>query len=160
MAVEFVTPSADDAKEAARLRRLGLGPNGKDYGHWLYFFKSSQTTHGISPKLSPAARKQLGLHLFLHHAFYGSEDIPHLNTAALDAITEPSLQAEVAALRLEIAVARLDPKAAKLRNEMLARWPGMQHRIEEIDQGEGLLTYGRERWQGGHGSRSGSSHTN
>lgn len=146
--VAFIDPSPADAAEAARLRRLGLPPRATDEGQWFPFLLDFDKPVHPSPALSPEARRQLGLHLFLHQAFFGPDDVPRLDPAPLDAVTEPSLQAEIIALKLEITAARLDPLAPRMAHDLLARWPGMRHRVEEINQGEGLLAYGRETYGG------------
>lgn len=141
--VEFKNPSDFDAKEAARLRAIALDGD-IDYGHWLYLLRNGPHHYHVSPKLSLVAKRQLGLHLFWYQALWGPRSIAQLPTAELDAITEPSLQAEIAALKLEIAVARHDPNAAKMREALLERWPGLTLRVEAIDRGEGPLTAERK----------------
>lgn len=141
--VEFTNPSEFDAKEAARLRSVALD-GGADYGHWYYMLRNGPHHYHVSPKLSLAAKRQLGLHLFWYQALWGPRGVAQLPTAELDAITEPSLQAEIAALKLEIAVARRDPKAAKMREDLVKRWPGLTLRVEDIDRGEGPLTAERK----------------
>jgi hypothetical protein len=142
--VEFVAPSPRDAKEAARLRALGRDASDTDDGRWMGFLEDNWSTVTVSPALSPEAKRQLALYLFLHRAFYGPEGVGQLNPAPLDAITEPSLQAEVMLLKLEIVIARGDPTADALSNDLLRRFRGSGHRIDGIHRGMGEIRSGRE----------------
>jgi hypothetical protein len=125
--VELAAPTPDDAQEAARLRRLGAGA--RDNGSWAPFVSHNWNTVVLSPSLSFEAQRQLALHLFLHRAFYGPEPVGRIDDSLLQRIAEPSLAAEVAALRYEILAARGAPDAKQVLDDMLARWPGMRYRF-------------------------------
>jgi hypothetical protein len=154
--VELKAPSAADAGESARLRALA-SPVRPDSSHaWRAFLAGYWETPSISPALGAEAREQLALHLFLHRAFYGPEGLAQLDPARLGAVTSPHLQAEVAALRLEIATARRDPDAPRLAAALLARWPGMRHRVVAVDAGNGFLTEARG-FLGGKSAASGKA---
>lgn len=143
--VEFVKPSAEDAAEATRLRRLGVSPT--DTGAWAPFLKNNWNTVTVSRNLSRDAARQLGLHLFLHRALYGPARVAQLDVVALREITGPVFRAEAALLEFEILTVRNDSAAGTLGQEMLRRWPGLRFRLERIAEGEGLLTNGRK-WFG------------
>jgi hypothetical protein len=144
--VELRAAAPADAKEAARLRRLGLDAQEQDFGHWHYFLSRNWNTVRISPALGTGAKRQLALHAFLHRAFYAPQDVPHLDASGLRAVTDAHLQAEVAALELEMAAARRDPKAPAMEADLLRRHPGMAHRVRAIHDGEGALAMGRQRY--------------
>lgn len=136
--VELAAATPEDAREAARLRTLGGRP--PDTGSWGPFLTSNWSTVIPSPSLSLDAQRQLALHLFLHHAFYGPEPIAKLDEPLLGRITEPSLAADVAAFRYESLTARGAPDAKQALDDLLARWPGMRWRTAP---GQGLLAAGR-----------------
>lgn len=133
--VELVTPSAADAAEAKRLRMLGRGP--VDTGAWAAFLSANWNT--VTSTLSADASRSAALHLFLHYAAYGPDQPATINPALLSAISEPQLDAEVAALEHELAVARHDPNAAAMRVQMLSAHPGLAWRAEANDKGEGVI---------------------
>jgi hypothetical protein len=141
--IELRAPSATDAREAERLRSLTNAPHSEILG-WAYLITRYWETPIPSPALSADAREQVALHLFLHRAFFGPEAPAQLDMSRLNAITAPHLQAEVAALKLELAVARRDQSAPALRQNLLTRWPGMRHRVDTIDAGRGLITEFRQ----------------
>ncbi len=132
-----MAPSADDAGEAARLRRLGRSP--VDTGAWAPFLRDNWNTVKIQPSLGAEARRQLGLHLFLHRAVYGPEPVTAIDPSPLAAITEPSLAGEVGALRYELLAARNDPSARRARAALLHAYPGLATRANAVDHGEGEL---------------------
>jgi hypothetical protein len=138
--VELMAPSAAEASESARLRALASPVRPDDWRAWWYFLTDYWGTPVLSPSLGAEAREQLALHLFYHRAFYGPEGPAQLDVARLGAITAPSLQAEVAVLKLELATARGDPEAPRLRESLLVRWPGLSHRVDDIDRGKGFIT--------------------
>lgn len=143
--VEFVKPSPEDAAEAVRLRRLGISPT--DTGAWGNFLKNNWNTVKVSPNISPEAAKQLALHLFLHHAFYGPTPVGRLNVEALRTITGTVLSAEVALLELEIVTARNGTFPEAMAEQTLRKWPGVRWRLKQIAEGNGLLAGGRK-WFG------------
>jgi hypothetical protein len=136
--VELVAPSAADAAEATRLRSLGLNPPRDNPLQWVHLLNYWGTVIP-SPALSVEARQQVAWHLFLHRAFYGQEDVAHLDASALDAVVSPALRAEVLAEKLEIALARRDPGAARLESELLTRYPGMRRDVDDIHASQGFL---------------------
>jgi hypothetical protein len=142
--VELVTPSAADAQEAARLRGLGNHSYDANQGSWYPFLARNPGTVAVSPALSVEASQQLALYLFHHRAAYGPETPAQIDARRLDAIVAPSLRAEVAALELELAAARLDPSAPALEKGLVARWPGMAQRAADIRAGNGAIARARE----------------
>lgn len=143
--VELVQPSSSDAAEARRL--LHLDPSRAAGSPMWKSFVDDPGPVSPSPALSMEARSQLALHLFLKRAVTGPEDLAHVDPSLLDAVTEPSLQAEVFALRFELAVARRSRETIWLRKQLLSRWKGMGHRIDQIEQGLGTLFELRDGFQ-------------
>jgi hypothetical protein len=144
--VELVALSAPDAAEASRLRKLGEAP--LDSGAWAPFLTNNWTT--VSSSLSPDATRPVALHLALHRAAYGPDAPGQLDPAPFMAITEPHLAAEVAALTHELALARNDPAAAQLHQQIATAWPGLAWRLQANEQGGGMIqdmrtSYGAEK---------------
>jgi hypothetical protein len=139
---ELVALREVDALEAARVRQLGDAA--LDTGAWEPFLTDNLNTVTVSRAFDARAREQLGLHLFLHRAVWTPGKVANIDPAPLDAITGPHLDAEVAALRYEILHARHDPQVAAQRAALLARFPGMRHRVESIERGEGSLRMDRQ----------------
>jgi hypothetical protein len=135
--IELVAPSDADAAEARRLRKLGRSP--VDAGAWAPFLRDDWNTVTASRTLGAEARRALALHLFLHHAAYGPEKVAAIDPTPLAAIVEPSLAAEVAALRYELLAARHDAGARAARDAMLKAYPGLAERAAAVDRGEGEI---------------------
>jgi len=136
--IQLMPLNAEDRHEADRLRRMG-GEGGLDTGAWRYFLEQNSNAVKVAQPFSAAARQQLALHLFLQRAVWTPGGVAHIDPTPLHAIHGPHLDAEVAALKYEIMHARHDPHAPKARSEMLARFPGLRHRSESADAGEGQL---------------------
>lgn len=146
VAVEFIAPSLGDEIEANRLRRLGEAPT--DTGAWAPFLKRNWNTVEVWPELSPDASSQLAFHLFLHRAFYGEEGVEKMDLSAIKTLNGSIMSAEVLMLEFEIINARKDIILRdKFGQKILSRWPGLNHRLEQILQDNGLLTTGRK-WFG------------
>ena len=144
--VEFVMPSLEDGIEATRLRRLGVSPT--DTGAWAPFLTRNWNTVEVWSELDPDAARQLALHLFLHRAFYGSDGVGQADLSALKTFDGPVMGAEILMLEFEILHAGNDVIARDgLGQEILRKWPGLNHRLQNILQGKGLLTTGRK-WFG------------
>ncbi len=137
--VDFVKPSDTDFAEGNRLRKMG-GPQA-DFGAWGPFLKNNPSAVTVSPNLSPQARQQLALHLFLHHAIYSPAPLSNLDPTPLQQITSPVLQSEVVALRLEIEAAKSPGGSLPAVSSFP---PGIKYRIEDIQKGQGfIMTYRR-----------------
>jgi hypothetical protein len=140
--VEFITPSLEDMAEATRLRRLGVSP--VDTGAWAPFLERNWNTVQVSPELSSDAARQLAIHLFLHRAFYGPDDVAQQDISALRTLDGPIVSAEVSVLEFEIINASSDAIARdRLSQAILSQWPGLNYRLQQILQDRGLLTTGR-----------------
>lgn len=139
VSLELAAAKPDDEAEARRIRAATR--TSMDTGAWGRFLASDHQT--AAPKLSDEARRQLALHLFLHHALHSTEPIATLDEMALSSVGEPSLQSEVEALRYEILSARRDPTAEILRSELINKAPGMRHRVEGVER---TIADGRNRF--------------
>lgn len=135
--VDIVAPSGADEAEATRLRKMGGAR--LDTGAWRPFLADNWATVTPSPSLSAEAKGALALHLFLHRVAYGPEPLSKADVASLAAITDASLQGEVAALRYELLSARHDPGAAAARAALQKAYPGLVWRCDAVDRGEGAL---------------------
>jgi hypothetical protein len=140
--IELVELREADAREATRLRKLGDAT--ADTGEWGPFLRNNWNTVTPSPDFSPEARAQLALHLFLHRATWIPGGVASLDSTPLDAIHAPQLAGEVAVLKYEIQHARHDRHAAGSRAALLARFPGLRYRVDEIEHGKGTLTAYRD----------------
>src|SRR3569623_1390154 len=127
-----------DRREADSLRHLG-GEPGLDTGAWKYFLQQELGPVNVAPTLGAAAREQLALLLFLHHAITTPGKLAHVDPSPLRRIHGPHLDPEVAALKYELLHTRKDPHAAAARTDMLARFPGLLHRAHAVDAGDGQL---------------------
>ena len=106
---------------------------------WSNFLQ--YTRHTVAPSnLSDEARHALTLHLFLNHAFYGPTPVAELNTGNLTSNESGPLAGEFALLNYEILVARHSDSVGQEEQRIRHKWPGLQWRLEEIKQGNGLLT--------------------
>ena len=140
---ELVSLDPAGTAEAQRLRQLGGVNPAHDTGAWAPFLTRNLNTVVASSALAPEARDQLALHLFMHRATWLPGTVAGLDSNPLDAIRAPQLAAEIAALKYEIAQARHDPHAASLRAALLKHFPGLRHRVEAADHGEGTLAVQR-----------------
>jgi hypothetical protein len=142
LVLERLSPT--DEAEATRLRRLAGAP--RDFGAWAPFLKAHMNTVTVAPTFDPAARAQLALHLFLHRATWTPGGLGQIDPAPLAAIHGANVDAEVAALTYELAHARKDPAASTIRGQVLARFPGLEHRVKDVDQGKGTLASYRKNY--------------
>jgi hypothetical protein len=138
--VEFLEPSVIDRTEAARLRRLGLRNNSGDFGSWQPFLTSNWNTVSLSPSFSEKASHQLALHFALHRAAYGPEPLSRFPVEVFQRLRGPVLSAEAASLVYELLVARGDKNELETaRSSLLKTWADLKARLDQIDNGEGLL---------------------
>lgn len=151
---DIVEPSATDRSISTTLRQY----NDRQEPSWIAFLRYNWRTIHISDKvdvgarafprvlnasgLSTAARDALALHLFLHRAIYGPKEVADLNLKNIDAFDRGLLRSEAAVLRYEILHARGDSVAEDaLGKEVLADFPGVAWRLEEIREGFGRISY-------------------
>jgi hypothetical protein len=139
--VEFIEPSPAERTEAERLRRLGLRAHVVDCGSWQPFLISNWNTVSLSQTLGEKASHQLALHLYLHRAAYGPETLDHLPIDDLRKLRGPVLSAEAGCLEYEILALRGNKTELEAaRSRLLQTWPGLKVRLEQIENGQGLLT--------------------
>jgi hypothetical protein len=114
---------------------------------WPLFLESNPTT--LSAPLANAfgedVRPIMRFYLWLHRALWGPIGPEGLQVGELDGLATGVFEAEVAALKYELVVARRDPGAGQIRQAMLGKWPGLRWRLERVDEGKGFLTIHRER---------------
>jgi hypothetical protein len=149
--VQVREPDPADSSTAALLRTI----NDEDEPGWAVFIRYNWHTiytRRPAPKkevaegravdasgLSEEGREALALHLFLHRATYGPGEVAELDPGDTEAFARGPLEGEAAVLRYEILVARDDPAAEKKRKEILEQFPGLQWRVEAIENGNGWL---------------------
>jgi hypothetical protein len=142
--VRVAAPTPEDARIAIALRcRFACPP-----GDWNDFVLGTWAVPAAEG-LSPEARRAVALHLFMHYAIYGPDPVGALAMHRLHGIEGGPLDAEVAALRYEIAAASGQPRLADQRRGIETRWPDLTWRLDEADRGVGFLqslraTYGIE----------------
>ena len=101
--------------------------------------------------LSAQARRALVPYLIVHEAVQGPEPLASFPLEFFAAQAgEGPWASEASVLAYELRWARHAPDLADQRSALLARWPGVQFRLEEIELGAGTLTllrkeYGPER---------------
>lgn len=152
--LDVVDPSESDERIASLLRKY----NDLLEASWVRFLRSNWRTIHTSTKrkvpdrefprvldasgLSDQGRRALSLHFFLHRAIYGPNKAAELNLKNIDAFDRGPLRSEAAVLRYEILHAREDSSEAEaLRTRMLAEFPGVEWRVEEIRDGYGRISY-------------------
>jgi hypothetical protein len=143
--IEIQAASAEDRAIATRLRAT----NDAGKPSWQAFARENWSTPELDG-LSPGARQALAYYLYLHRAAYGPRAIAALDPQEPWQLGHGVLEAEAGVLRLEILRAAGKPEAAGIEAAVLERWPGLAWRVEEIQEGGGLLTrlrrtYGVER---------------
>ena len=109
------------------LRSMVLDPRERDV-HWS--------------SLSARVRSAISIYAILRRATWATRlsDVP---LAMLRGFTGV-LEGDAAVLAYEIARAGADPSAPALRREVIARWPSLGWRVDEIDDDVGLLATLRE----------------
>lgn len=151
--VEFIAPSEAERSETSRLRRLGLRGNAIDYGSWQSFLTNNPNTVAVSKAISDKGFNQLALHLCLHRAAYGPENLAQISLDVFRKLSGPVLLPEAAALEYELLAARgNETQLHAARSSMLDRWPELKARLDGIDKGAGILTTLRK----GYGAEKGS----
>jgi hypothetical protein len=131
-------PSAADA---ARLAALAA-ENDRGEPSWSAFLLANWRTVDAHA-LSPAARKAVALHLFLHRAIYAAEPAEKLDVRALADFAAGPTEGEARLLELEILRARHDAGAAALQAAIEQRFPGLKWRVAEIVDGNGRIADAR-----------------
>ena len=143
--VVIEAPGAGEVAVAEKLRRMAATP--RDTGGWGPFLTSNWNTVPPVSGLGAAAQRQLRLHLFLHRAIYGPEGPGQLDFSPLKTLDGPVLEPEAQLLMLEgLAAAKGAAAAQKQGNALVAKWPGLRGRVEEILAGRGVITAGRGRF--------------
>jgi hypothetical protein len=97
--------------------------------------------------LSASARRALLPYLILHEAVHGPQPLSQFPMDLLAAYVDGPWASEAAVLSYELWSAQGAPDLAERRAAVLARWPGVAFRLEEIDRGAGLLTTWREEYR-------------
>ena len=140
--LEVVEPTAASAKALAALRRRhgGREPSWNDV--LLANFREIEDEELVD--LDAPSRAAIALHLWLHRAVYGPTPVAALDPSTVTSFATGPLEGEAAVLSHEILVARGDPGAAALAAAIVARWPGLQWRIEDDLVGRGLVRMLRE----------------
>jgi len=149
--VTFIDPSSEDSTIAAILRSHTDSEKAL-WSHFLRYNWRTIYTRRAAPKkevakeravdasgLSEKGRQALAFYLFLHRSTYGPGSVAELRPSQTDAFAEGPLEAEAAVLRYEILVARDDPSTSAERKKILEQFPGLEWRVEKVDNGNGRL---------------------
>jgi len=140
--VEVVEPTTASAKALAALRRRHDGREPSWNAVLLTNFREIEDDELVD--LDPPSRAAIALHLWLHRAVYGPTPVVALDPSTLTSFATGPLEGEAAALSHEILAARSDPGAVALAAAIVARWPGLEWRIEDDLAGRGLVRTLRE----------------
>jgi hypothetical protein len=136
--IEAMTPA--DAPLVQRVRRSG-GPRPRS---WANFVEDPRALDRADFRgLSAEARRALVPYLIIHEAAHGPAPLSKFPPEHLSHQHGP-WASEAAVLGYELAWARHAPDLTGLRSVILASWPGVAFRLDEIDRGAGLLTDFRE----------------
>lgn len=115
--------------------------------HWPEFLGLRGFDARTLDGLSREARRTLAPYLFLHQAFHGPAEVADLKAEDLEPLATGVLAPEALAFRYEILVARKEQtEAEELRQQIQKQWPGLKWRIEKVEKGQGLLTWGRSQY--------------
>lgn len=90
-------------------------------------------------RLSAVAQAEVLPYRLLCEAIHGPSELDALPLDMFDPAERGPWRSEVAVLRYELAWARGSADPGE-RAQVLARWPGLEHRIESIEAGEGTLS--------------------
>lgn len=135
--LEVVEPPVASAKALARLRSRHQGREPSWNEVLLANFREIEDEELVD--LDPQSRDAIALHLWLHRAVYGPTPVEALDPGTVTGFGPGPLEGEAAVLSHEILAARGDPGAAALAGAIVARWPGLQWRIEDDVAGHGLV---------------------
>jgi len=130
-----------DAPLLQRLRRVG----GRRNTSWANLVKEPGAfDEAALHELSQASRRALLPYLIMHQAVHGPEPLSRFPVEFLSEQRQGPWGAEAAVLEYELAWARQAVDLAAQRAAVLARWPGLAFRLDQIQGGMGLLTTLRE----------------
>lgn len=140
VAIALEPPDPAQAPLIRRLRRLGgARPS------WANLIRERDALDDPALRgLSAAARRSLLPYLILHEAVHGPQPLSQFPIDLLSAYTGGPWASEAEVLIYELLSARSAAGLADRRAAVLARWPGVEFRLDEIDRGAGLLTLWRE----------------
>ena len=124
------------------------GPRMADADAWTELVLDGRRAPALG-SVSRSASDAIAYPLLLHRVLHGPDSMAELDLHRLEIPAPGPLAPELAAVRYELLRARGDPRCPALRAEILATWPGLAWRLDEADDGEGLLqalrrTYGVE----------------
>lgn len=132
--VVFKHPDHNDAAAAAKLAH---GASWADFvgGNW-------RTVK--APSLSPAAQQQLQLHLFVQRSVYGPEKLAEQPLEWLDPLAHGLYAPEAELYRVELLLARKDPRVRSVADALAARTPGLKDAVAAALAGAGELAFLRQ----------------
>jgi hypothetical protein len=85
--------------------------------------------------------------LILHEAVHGPQTLSALPIELLSPLLGGPWGSEASVLTYELLSSRAAPDLVDQRAAVLARWPGVAYRLDEIDRGAGLLTRWRQEYR-------------
>ncbi|HXJ21348.1 MAG TPA: hypothetical protein VMT03_14045 [Polyangia bacterium] len=142
-----ITFEAGDPADAPLIRRLrGLG--GGTSPSWANLIQERAALDDEAlRRLSASSRRTLLPYLILHEAVHGPQPLSQLPLEFLSAHFQGPWASEASVLTYELFSARAVPDLAARRAAILARWPGVEFRLDQVDRGAGLLTLWREEYR-------------
>lgn len=132
--VTISAPSLEDGVAAGRLRAAQNAPDPS----WSRFLDNGRADLP-EVELSPEGWRALAFHEAVHRAVYGHQALKAIDPALFDGFKTGPLAGAAALIRLELWRARDDARAGRLTEKLLAQWPGLRWRVQEIEAGRGWL---------------------
>ncbi|HXU64431.1 MAG TPA: hypothetical protein VN962_22180 [Polyangia bacterium] len=117
-----------------------------DSASWANFLEDRDAIH--SPELrglSAESRRALAPYSTIHRAIHGPQPLAKFPLEQLSELRSGPWASEAAVLEYELAWARHAAHLTELRSSILASWPGVTYRLDEVEKGAGYLTALRDR---------------
>jgi hypothetical protein len=122
-------PSRAEAAAAAKIS------HGESWGD----FVDGKWQMGKLPPLPPRVQQQLALHLFVRRVVHAPEKLSEIPLSWLDALAHGLYAPEGEAYRIELLVARKDPRARVVADALIARTPGLRDDVAATLSGSSEL---------------------
>jgi len=121
-------------EEEARILKVFSAANGFDTRR-----RSDALERLVVPQ-SLARETGLGFELLLYRLRTAQKPLREMNETMLDAHVPATFTPEIAVLKYELLRAKgQDSDAKKLREDILAKYPGIAFRLENVDKGSGII---------------------
>jgi hypothetical protein len=139
--VSFTVVAPSPAERAVAEALLGARVGERDA--WARFMEDRVAPPEVRG-VSPLVERALAPTLAWHRAVHGPTPVAELDPGHLPSAADGPVAAELAAMRYEILAARNDAGTARVRAAVLATWPGLSWRLDEVDAHDGPLQSARQ----------------